>query len=628
MLKFAVTSAPPRALKATEIPTLAFCDSADVGHHVALVVASLIRENNSAGMPTVLGLPTGSTPMGVYRSLIHLHQNEGLDFSRVVTFNLDEYWPMPPDSIHSYHRFMHEVFFDHVNIPPENRHIPQGNLPMGEIAKACEDYEREIERVGGIDLMLLGLGRNGHIGFNEPGCDRNTRTRLVTLDPVTRQDAAGDFFGEENVPMQALTMGIGTILSARKIIAMALGEHKAQTVRQAVEEEVTRHVPASFLQTHRNAIIAVDQAAAAKLTSIATPWLVSEISWNDRTEKQAVIWLAQQTGKALLKLESRDFHCNRLHQLVRERGPVEDIRQRVFQDLLSGICERPGGPDSRRVLVFSPHPDDDVISMGGTLINLVQQQQNIHIAYMTNGNIAVFDHDALRHINYVEELQETFELHSESAAEFYGKLRRDIAEKGPGDPDSANVLEVKSLIRKTEAIAAAETAGVPAEKCHFLDLPFYRTGEIAKKPIEEEDVAVVAALLREVRPDQIYVAGDLTDPHGTHRLCAEAIFRALKLLEQDDWTPEVWLYRGAWQEYEPDEIERAVPLSPEVTNLKKQAIFKHESQKDRARYPGTDEREFWERAEHRTKRTARIYNELGLPEYFALEGFVRYHGQL
>ncbi len=535
---------------------------------------------------------------------------------------------MLADSIHSYHRFMRETFFDRVNIPPENIHIPRGDLPCDEIEGYCEEYEREIERVGGIDLMLLGLGRNGHIGFNEPGSGRNTRTRLVTLDPVTRQDAAGDFFGEENVPMQALTMGLGTILAARKIIVMALGEHKADTVRQAVEEDMTASVPVSFLQSHKNAIIAVDRAAAAKLTAIATPWLISEIRWNDRSEKQAVIWLAQRTGKALLKLEARDFHLNHLHQLVRERGPIEALRQRVFQDLLAGICEKPGGEKPGRVLVFSPHPDDDVISMGGTLITLANQQHDVHIAYMTSGNIAVFDHDALRHINYVEELQKTFGLNSEKGQAFYGQLRRDIARKGPGDPDSQNVLDVKSLIRKTEAVAAAQTAGVPAEKCHFLDLPFYRTGEITKKPIGEEDVAIVAALLRELKPAQVYVAGDLTDPHGTHRLCAEAIFRSLKLTLADGLEPEVWLYRGAWQEYEPDEIERAVPLSPEVTTQKKHAIFKHESQKDRARYPGHDEREFWERAEHRTKRTARIYNELGLPEYYALEGFVRYRGQL
>jgi glucosamine-6-phosphate deaminase len=628
MLKFAVTSAPPRVLKQTAVPTLAFVDSADVGHHVALVIASLIRENNSAGMPTVLGLPTGSTPTGVYRALIQLHQEEGLDFSRVITFNLDEYWPMPADSIHSYQRFMRETFFDHVNIPEENIHIPRGDLPVEEVEEFCEEYERDIERVGGIDLMLLGLGRNGHIGFNEPGSDKSTRTRLVTLDPVTRQDAGGDFFGEENVPMQAITMGLGTILSARKIIVMVLGEHKAVTVQKAVEEEITSAVPASFLQTHRNAIIAVDQAAAARLTAIATPWLISDIRWSHRTEKQAVIWLAQRTGKAILKLEAADFHFNHLHQLLRERGPLEAIRQRVFQDLLAGICVQPGGDSPRRVLVFSPHPDDDVISMGGTLITLAQQKHDVHVAYMTNGNIAVFDHDALRHINYVEELQTTFGLDSPSAFEFYESLRRDIAGKGPGDPDSQNVLNVKSLIRKTEAVAAGMAAGVPAEKCHFLDLPFYRTGEITKKPIGEEDVAIVAALLRELSPEQVYVAGDLTDPHGTHRLCAEAIFRALRLVATDGLTPEVWLYRGAWQEYEPDEIERAVPLSPELTNQKRQAIFKHESQKDRARYPGHDEREFWERAEDRTKRTARIYNELGLPEFFALEGFVRYRGQL
>jgi glucosamine-6-phosphate deaminase len=620
-------AAPAQALRQTKVPTLIFGNAREVDQHVALVVESLIRENNSAGLRTVLGLPTGSTPIGVYRELIRLHREESLDLSNVVTFNLDEYWPMPKDSIHSYHRFMRETFFDHVNIPPENIHIPDGTIPLRDVDAFCEAYEHAIEKAGGIDLQILGIGRTGHIGFNEPGSPRDSRTRMVTLDPVTRQDAASDFYGEEHVPQQAITMGVGTILSARKVIIIALGEHKAPIVRRALEEPESEEVTASFLQTHRNVTFAVDQASASELTAIRTPWLVGPVRWNAAMEKRAVIWLSRKVQKPLLKLEARDFVSNRLHDLLRECGPTEAIRQRVFEDLLNGICTRPGGAERQRIIVFSPHPDDDVISMGGTLATLSEQAHDVHIAYMTSGNIAVFDHDALRHINYVSEFHKPFELHSEPARDLCCRLRNAIVTKQPADFDTDEVLNVKTLIRKTEATAAAKTVGVPEEKLHFLELPFYRTGKVSKRPIGEEDVAIIANLLREIAPGQIYVAGDLSDPHGTHRVCAQAILRALDLVRPDGLKPEVWLYRGAWQEYEPHEIERAVPLSPEVMLRKKLAIFKHESQKDKALFPGHDEREFWVRAEERTRNTAQIYNDLGLPEYFALEGFARLSGQ-
>ena len=617
-----------QSLRNTRLPTLLFDGPQDVDRHVALVIESLIREKNSAGLPTVLGLPTGSTPIGVYRELSRLHREEGLDFSNVFTFNLDEYWPMPADSIHSYRRWMHETFFDHVNIPPENIHIPDGTLKAEDIDRFCEDYERAIEKLGGLDLQLLGIGRTGHIGFNEPGSGRSSRTRQVTLDPVTRIDAASDFFGEENVPLQAITMGVGTILAARKIIIMALGEHKAGIVKRTVEGEPTGDVPATFLQDHRNALMAIDRAAASQLTALDTPWLVGNCTWTPHLEKKAVIWLAGKVGKPLLKLETRDFINNRLHQLIRERGSAEVVRDRVFNGLLEGICTRPGGDGRKTIIVFSPHPDDDVISMGGTLIQLADQGHDVHIAYMTSGNIAVFDHDALRHIDFVSEFHKTFGLPDEEVERLTNQMRATIASRAAGASDDENALKVKGLIRKTEATAGAAVAGVPEQNLHFLDLPFYRTGQVAKKPIGSDDVEIIAELLRKTTPAQIYVAGDLSDPHGTHRVCAQAILRSLDVVNAEGLTPEVWLYRGAWQEYEPYEIERAVPLSPEVTLKKKLAIFKHESQKDRALFPGRDEREFWVRAEHRTKSTARVYNDLGLPEYFALEAFVRFSGQL
>lgn len=615
-------------LRHTKAPTLLFANASEVDKHVTLLIEGLIRQNNSAGLPTVLGLPTGSTPIGVYRELIRLHKEEDLDFSRVITFNLDEYWPIASDSIHSYTRWMWETFFDHVNIPRENIHIPDGTIARKDVDEYCEEYEREIERAGGIDIQLLGIGRSGHIGFNEPGSLRNSRTRLVTLDPVTRQDAASGFFGEENVPMQAITMGVGTILDAKKVVIMALGEHKSSVIRKAVEGEVTERITASFLQTHPSAIFAIDEAAAARLTAIETPWLVGQVDWTPVMEKRAVIWLADQVQKPLLKLEARDFVEHHLHELIHECGPPEIIRQRVFDDMLGGICTSPGGPKKQKAIVFSPHPDDDVISMGGTLINLADQGHDVRIAYMTSGNIAVFDHDAIRHLSYVREFSQLFDLESEKTSQLYDKMIDFIQSKGPGDPDCEELLNIKSLIRKTEAAAAAEEAGVSEDKLYFLDLPFYQTGQVTKRPVSDEDVSIIAQLLRDVDPGQIYVAGDLSDPHGTHRVCAQAILQALDVVKAEGITPEVWLYRGAWQEYEPFQIERAVPLSPEVMLRKKLAIFKHESQKDRALFPGHDEREFWVRAEHRTKNTSDVYNKLGLPEYYALEGFVRFSGQL
>jgi len=441
-------------------------------------------------------------------------------------------------------------------------------------------------------------------------------------------DASSGFFGEENVPLQAITMGVGTILRAKKIIVMALGEHKAAIVKRTVEGEPSAEVPATFLQSHPNAIFTIDFAAATQLTAVDTPWLVQTCDWTPFLERKAVIWLSRRVKKPLLKLETRDFDNNHLAHLLRARGTAEQVRHRVFQGLLDGICPKPAGESKQTVIVFSPHPDDDVISMGGTLIQLADQGHEVHIAYMTSGNIAVFDHDALRHIDFVREFHRTFGLPDTHVEELADRMKSSIAAKTPGDPDAAEVLEVKGLIRKTEATAGALTAGVPAERLHFLDLPFYRTGRVSKRPIGDDDVEIIANLLRRLTPYQIYVAGDLSDPHGTHRVCAQAIIQALDVVAGEGVEPETWLYRGAWQEYEPHEIERAVPLSPEVMLRKKLAIFKHESQKDRALYPGRDEREFWVRAEHRTKETARVYNDLGLPEFFALEAFVRFNGQL
>jgi glucosamine-6-phosphate deaminase len=631
-LKVARPQAPDdpdaRTIDGVKCPAIMFRTSSGVGRYVAHQVAALIRERNAQGRKTVLGLPTGSTPVGVYRELIRLHREEGLDFTSVVTFNLDEYWPMKPDSLHSYNRWMRENFFNHVNVPEENIHIPNGDIGRLEVEEYCRRYERAIEEAGGIDIQMLGIGRTGHIGFNEPGSSKSSRTRIINLDPVTRRDAASDFFGEENVPQRAITMGVGTILSARKVFVMALGEHKAGVIRKSLEGPETPEIVASFLQSHSNAEFVLDAASAAALTSVKTPWMFERVEWTPLLERKAVVWLAQQVRKPILKLESRDFHEHHLTDLIHESGPVERIRQRVFDDLNGTLCPQPGGSAPARIIVFSPHPDDDVISMGGTLCTLCDQGHEVHVAYQTSGNIAVFDHDALRHVDYVTEFLELFGLQTPAAAQLEQKIRQHVAQKHAGACDAPEVLKVKGLIRKTEAVAGAKIAGVPAERCHFLDMPFYQTGQVHKKPIGQEDVDIIVTLLRELQPAQVYLAGDLSDPHGTHRMCAEAILKALAVVEKDALKPEVWLYRGAWQEYEPHEIERAVSLSPEISLRKKLAIFRHESQKDAALFPGHDEREFWVRAEERTKNTARIYNELGLPEFYALEAFRRYDGIL
>jgi glucosamine-6-phosphate deaminase len=610
----------------TKIPTLVFPTSAQASRHLALMIESLIRQNNSAGRSTVLGLPTGSTPVGLYRELIRLHKESGLDFSRVTTFNLDEYFPISPDDPHSYRRWMQETFFNHVNIPAPNIHVPDGTIPPQEAEDYCAHYEQLIRRAGGIDLQILGIGRTGHIGFNEPGSTRQSRTRLATLDPVTRRDAAGDFFGEENVPHQALTMGVGTILEARKIVIMAFGEHKAEVVKAAVEGEMTDAIAASFLQKHIDTTFILDQAAAAELTPIRCPWVLGPVKWTPELIRRAVIWLSLKVGKALLKLSDDDFREHQLYELLREHGPAQVLGRRVFDVMMATLCTHPAGTEPQTILVFSPHPDDDVISMGGMLIRLVQQGHEVYIAYMTSGNIAVFDHDAWRFTDFVAEFNQLFTIGREQTEALKERVQAFLRTKKPGQPDSDDLLNIKALIRRTEARAAARACGIPPEQLEFMDLRFYRTGTIAKAPIHPQDVADIGTLLRRLQPAQIYVAGDLSDPHGTHRVCANAIFESVREMRKQGQNFEVWLYRGAWQEWEPHEVERVIPLSPDDVERKKMAIFRHQSQKDRAMFPGsTDRREFWQRAEDRNRHTAKVYDALGLPEFYALEGFVQWH---
>ncbi len=593
-------------------------------HRIAEVlagrIASLIRERQAAGQPAVLGLATGSTPLGVYRELIRLHREEGLSFANVVSFNLDEYYPMEPDSVHSYQRYMWENLFDHIDIRRENVHIPRGDLSRDEVEGYCREFEQAITRSGGIDLQILGIGRTGHIGFNEPGSDRDSRTRLIFLDTVTRRDAASDFFGEENVPLEAITMGIATILEAREIALIATGEHKARIVQRAVEGEIHPDVAASYLQDHPNATVYLDPAAASELTQIKTPWLVGAVEWTRQREIEAVVWLSRQVKKSILRLETKDYRDHHLSSLVARHGSAPPLNGEVFNALIAKIRGKSKLPRGQRVLLFSPHPDDDVICMGGILQKLHLNGNEITVAYQTSGNIAVFDHEVRRYLDLMRRLSQLVGIGAPELDELSAEVDASLAGKVPGEVDIPAVQKLKKAIRESEAISALETLGLQRSQARFLNLPFYQTGGVKKDPIGERDVEIVLALLDEIRPHIVFAAGDMSDPHGTHRMCKEAIERALERYVGP--TPEVWLYRGAWEEWPVAEASLLVPMSEEELRRKILAIFKHQSQKDKAPFPGPDEREFWQRVEQRNRGTAAALEALGLPAYFAIEAFV------
>ncbi len=605
------------------IATIIVADYDEMARLVARRIADLIRVRTASGGMAVLGLATGSTPIGVYRELIRMHRDEGLSFAKVVTFNLDEYYPMPPESIHSYHRFMRENLFDHVDIDPANTHIPRGDVPREHVADEVARYERAITDAGAIDLQLLGIGVTGHIGFNEPGSGAESRTRLVTLDTITRRDAAADFFSEEHVPREAITMGVATILGAREILLLATGEHKAAIVRRAVEGEIDLEVAATFLQRHPHTTFFLDRAAAAQLTPEATPWLVDEVEWTPDLTARAVVWLSRTCGRAILKLTQRDYTEHQMSSLVAKHGSPGAVNGLVFNVLATKIRGRARLPRNCRVICFSPHPDDDVISAGGLLHKLVQNGNRITVAYMTSGNIAVFDHDVRRYVDFVQRLSHEGGVGTGRVRELATRVHDFLAAKPPGAVDIPEIQAIKRLIRESEAVSAIEVLGLRAEEARFLDLPFYQTGKVRKDPIGAQDVNIVRDLLEEIHPDVILVAGDLSDPHGTHRMCKQAIDAALReLRDAGANVPEVWLYRGAWQEWPVTEATWLVPLSQEELRLKIQAIFKHQSQKDTAPFPGPDDREFWQRVEQRNKDTATELDRLGLAEYFAMEAYV------
>jgi glucosamine-6-phosphate deaminase len=626
-----------------KIPVGIFADDKAASHYVAGEIADLIRQKQKEGKPCVLGLATGSTPKTLYGELVRMHKQEGLSFKNVITFNLDEYYPIEPDALQSYNRFMKVHLFSQVDIDPTNTHVPDGTIDKNDIRAYAAMYEKKIEMAGGVDLQILGIGLNGHIGFNEPGSSRYSTTRLVALDNTTRLANAYEFPNISNVPRLAITMGISTILKARRILLMAWGVHKAPVIRKSVEEHVTEHVPASILQEHPHCQFVMDETAAQELTRYKSPWMTGEIEWTEKMVRKAVCNMALDTGKPVLMLTNNDYNNAGLSDLLVKYGNAYDINIRVFNGMRDSITGWPGGkyseviprhperkePKSKRVLIFSPHPDDDIISMGGTFIRLHEQGHEVHVGYQTSGNIAVSDEFVMRQIDFAVEFDEIFEIDKSRATKIWKDASAYIKSKKSYQKDSEEIRAIKGLIRRTEAKATCHYVGLPDENIHFMNLPFYETGLIEKNPPGEDDIRVTMELIRKVKPHQIFAAGDFADPHGTHKVCFDIIFEALRRLKEagDDSVKEcwLWLYRGAWAEWDVWEVEMAIPMSPDQVVQKRNGIFIHQSQKDGVVFQGSDSREFWERAEERNAATAELYSKLGLPKYAAMEAFVRWN---
>ncbi|MEJ7740478.1 MAG: glucosamine-6-phosphate deaminase [Chitinophagaceae bacterium] len=624
-----------------KIPVKIF-DSLNKGSaFIAQEVAALIRDKQQKGQPCILGLATGSSPKTLYAELIRLHRDEQLSFANVITFNLDEYYPIDNDALQSYNRFMKEHLFDKIDIDQNNCHIPNGEWKKEDIKKHCEEYEAKIEAAGGIDLQILGIGNNGHIGFNEPGSSLFSRTRLIPLDNSTRMANSLEFQNISNVPRLAITMGIGTILKARRIILMAWGQIKSPVIRKAVEAHVTEQIPASLLQQHNDTIFVLNSEAASELTRFRSPWLTGEIEWTPNMIRKAVVGMALKTGKPVLSLTNGDYNDNALSDLLVEKVDAYEINLQVFYLLRDSITGWPGGkpnavipghpersePYPKRVLIFSPHPDDDIISMGGTFMRLHDQDHDVHVAYQTSGNIAVTDEFVTRFLDFAVGFENQFGIDSKKSQEILEEAMIFLKKKKNSQVDTEGIRNIKGLIRRCEAKATSRYVGIGEDNVHFMNLPFYETGTIEKNPMGEEDIAITIRLLQKIKPQQIFCAGDLADPHGTHKVCLDIIMESLKRCRAagDEWIKKcwVWLYKGAWQEWDISEIEMAIPMSPDQVMKKRYGIFIHQSQKDMVPFQGSDNREFWQRAEERNRNTAELYAQLGLTHYAAMEAFVR-----
>lgn len=616
-----------------KIHNVIFDSSQEASILVAQEIANIIQRKEELNEPCILGLATGSSPIKVYEELVRLHKEEGLSFANVVTFNLDEYYPMDKNNIQSYWYFMHEHLFNHVNIQPQNINIPDGNISSEDLQQYCIDYEMKIKAYGGLDFQLLGIGRTGHIGFNEPGSHVNSGTRSITLDHLTRVDAASSFLGIDNVPRKAITMGIGTVKNAKRIVLLGWGISKAEIIKKTIEGEISSRVPATYLQQHNNTTFVLDTEASSELTRVKTPWLVKSVIWTDELKLKAVAWLSELTKKPFLKLTDKDYNDNGMSSVLTEEGTAYDLNIKMFNKMQQTITGWPGGkpnaddtyrperatPERKRIIIFSPHPDDDVISMGGTFDRLVEQGHDVHIAYQTSGNIAVSNEEALKFAEISKALNAN-SVESENIINF-------LKNKKSNDVDSLEVRKLKGLIRRSESVAATRYLGVPDSNVNFLDLPFYETGTVKKNNLGEADIEIMCEIIERIKPHQIYAAGDLADPHGTHKVCLDSLFEALKRLKHKSFMDDcwVWLYRGAWHEWETYQIEMAVPMSPDQVLKKRHAIFYHQSQKDGVMFQGDDSREFWIRAEDRNRLTAEKYHALGLADYSAIEAFKRYH---
>ena len=620
-----------------KIPVEIFDTARKGSVHIANSIALAIRAKQQRGENFVIGLATGSSPIRVYAELIRMHKEEGLSFQNVITFNLDEYYPIAPEHPESYHHFMNEYLFDHIDIPAENINIPTGSMALGKLEEYCLSFEKKIEIYGGLDMQILGIGRTGHIGFNEPGSEENSITRLVRLDNITRRDAQKDFDGIESVPYRAVTMGVSTIMKAKEIYIMAWGQHKADIVKTAVESKPTPAVPATYLQNHPRVRFYLDKEGATKLTRVETPWKVGSCNWDDDLTCKAVTWLSMESGIPILKLTDEDYAEHGLSELLLNRNNAYQINIEIFNRLQHTITGWPGGkpntddtfrperstPAKKRVLIFSPHPDDDVISMGGTFIRLVEQGHDVHVAYQTSGNIAVHDHDALRYLEFFEAYMQA----NGGENKFEGVLKaKKLLSSSSKNKNSKEVRKIKGLVRRGEARLGARFCGLQDHQIHYLDMPFYETGKAKKKSLSDADINIIMDLMEEFKPHQVFAAGDLADPHGTHRVCLDAIIEAFNRMQSATWVKNcwLWLYRGAWHEFAIDEIEMTVPLSPSELIQKRKAIYAHQSQKDKPPFPGEDQREFWERSEDRNKQTAEIYRSLGFAEYEAMEAFKRW----
>jgi len=625
-----------------KVPVQIYKNSTEGSNAIAAQIAALIKEKQAKKLPCVLGMATGTTPILLYKELVRLHKEEGLSFKNVVTINLDEYYPIEKSAYQSYWSFMHRHLFNLVDIDPKNIHLPNGEWTKENLKESCTSYEQTIEKIGGIDLQILGIGKNGHIGFNEPGSSFHSKTRVIHLDQQTRIANTYEFHDLNKVPKLAITVGISSIMKAKKIVLLAWGD-KASIVAKSIEGDVTEQIPASVLQNHDDCTFVIDELAASELTRNKAPWLTGSNEWTPNMIKSAVISLALKLGKTILSLTADDYKENSLSDLLVLKESVYDINLQVFYMLRDSITGWPGGkpnavipahpersaPHPKKVLIFSPHPDDDIISMGGTFMRLQEQGHDVHVAYQTSGNIAVTDEFVTRFLDFAVGFEDLFGIDNKKSQEILINARKFLAEKQSTHLDTAEIRAIKGLIRRCEAKATCRYVGLKDTNYHFLDLPFYETGTIDKKPMSELDIKITMDLLNELKPHQVYCAGDLADPHGTHKVCLEIIFESLRRLKAsgETWVKDcwVWLYKGAWQEWAVSEIEMAVPMSPDQVLKKRFGIFIHQSQKDSVPFQGSDSREFWQRAEIRNANTADLYASLGLTKYAAIEAFVRWH---